>query len=317
VSAGVTPSPIIASRALDLSEPPEPIAWIVDGFAARGYLTVLAGVAGTGKTRLALQLAAEAGTPDNPSIYFDRENGPSQLRRLSESMAVADGSVTLIDMQGLSLTSETILAQLRRELLGIGIATLIRRGTMGTPLIVFDSLRSFAPGLSENSSDDMAPYVGRIAELARATSTAVVLIHHASPKPDAPSLRGSSAITDQCDMAFSLSRRADGLTLAVADHKFRIGREPAPVYFREQQSPLRLSRTNAPTPTTARAAIAQGILAALGAERLSRSAIAERVGRSPKDGTVGNALRELAKDGSIVRNDDATYSLAPSALDTE
>ena len=242
---------ILASRTIDPTEPVEPVSWVVPNFAARGYLTILAGQAGVGKSTLALQLAAHVGSPEAPALYLDVENGPAHLLRLAHAMAIDLDGVDLIDMHGLALTDGDTLERLTTEILGRGIASIARHGVMGSPIVVLDSLRRFAPGRSENSSDDMAPYVASLTTLARHTRAAVVLIHHSSSKPDAPPLRGSTSIEDQADVVFTLRRERDAIKLACA--KCRPAAEPAPVFYRREQDPLRLVTTNAPLrPTVTR-----------------------------------------------------------------
>jgi ABC-type glutathione transport system ATPase component len=114
--------PILSeSRVIDTAEAIEPVPWVVPDFAASGCLTILAGTAGIGKTTLALQLAAEVGTRQSPSLYLDVENGPAQLRRFVQSMDLEPDSVNLWDMQGVALNDRATVEQLQEELLGRGI----------------------------------------------------------------------------------------------------------------------------------------------------------------------------------------------------
>lgn len=298
-------STIIEARTIDLAEPVPPIDWVVPDFAARGYLTILAGAAGVGKTTLALQMAAQVGTPESPALYLDSENGPVQLRRLTEAMAIPSGHVALVDMNGLALTDGAVLDTLRAELLGRGVAALARRGQMGTPLIVFDSLRRFAPGLSENSSDDMAPYIASLTTLARDTQSALVLIHHASSKPDAPAMRGSTAVEDQTDIAFTLGPYKDTLKLQAV--KFRPAAQPLPAYYVRESNPLRLAPVDRPVSQTQRDALAQEVVTALRDGPLTLSDVARAVGREPSDRTVRRALDMLESDGTVSKTPDKLY----------
>ncbi len=76
----------------------------------------------------------------------------------------------------------------------------------GAKLLVLDSLRRLAPGMREDKSDDAAPVMAALAEVARATNCAVVVIHHRSTKPNAADVRGSSVLEDQADIVFVLER---------------------------------------------------------------------------------------------------------------
>lgn len=246
-TVGTRTEGIIASRLIDESEPVTSISWVIPGFAARGYLTILAGRAGTGKSTLALQLGADLERQTGlRALYLDIENGDNHLRQLTSLMNIV-GKVDLVDMGGYSLADADTLEQLTREVLGRGIATLATEEVMGSPLVVIDSLRRFAPGKSENSSDDMAPYIADLTTFAKRTRAAVVLIHHASTKNDAPAMRGSSAIEDQADNVLILRRHRGVFELAPTD-KFRAGLKPGPVYYtRESEPHWRWIETSAPT----------------------------------------------------------------------
>ena len=122
---------IIAARIIDLSETPPPIDWTIPGIAARGYLTVLAGQAGVGKSTLALQLAEQAGGPETPALYLDSENGPEHLQRLARQLRLDSERVQTVDMRGLALSDAQTVDALGRELLGIGIASLARTRPWG------------------------------------------------------------------------------------------------------------------------------------------------------------------------------------------
>ena len=204
--------PILSARTIDPSEPPSPIDWVIPNFAARGYVTLLAGVAGVGKSSLMLQQAhAVARRVGVSALYLDIENGPDQLKRLHATMALTPSAVEMVDMSTLALSDAGTLAQLQRELIGRGIARMAVDATdyIAASIVVVDSLRRFAPNLGENSNDDMAPYLASLADLARVTRTPVVVIHHASDKSES-SYRGASAILDQVDMAFALTEPRAG-----------------------------------------------------------------------------------------------------------
>jgi replicative DNA helicase len=105
----------------------------------------------------------------------------------------------------------------------------------GAELVILDSLRRLAPGVREDRSDDMAPIMRDIANLARKHDVAIVLIHHKSSKPNAATVRGSSAIEDQADLVFSLERAAgdpDKTRRRLRAEKFRIDESPPDLWMR-------------------------------------------------------------------------------------
>jgi hypothetical protein len=203
----------LANRVLDLevelAKPPERLPWRVEGIAADGYMTIIAGRAGDGKSWVAQKLAegvnhgqAVAGIKCVPghAIYFDAENGKAQIVRRLRSSGVTAGNArlapTFYDCGGLDF---------KKAAAKFEAAIRFRDAS----LAVFDSLRTFSPGAKENESDDMAPLVRRFVEIARKTSCAVVLIHHRPKADDGPAYRGSSAIEDQADLLFALGRSAN------------------------------------------------------------------------------------------------------------
>src|SRR5206468_41010 len=115
--------------------------------------------------------------------------------RLVDS-GLTEPSFHYFDAQGLDLSGGAALAELRDLIEAIG-----------AKLVILDSLRRLVPSRAENESDDMAPVMTALADLARTTQVAIVLIHH---KGDSEKYyRGSTAIKDQSDAMFALMRAND------------------------------------------------------------------------------------------------------------
>jgi AAA domain len=207
-----------------------PPDYVIEPLAAKGYLTVLPGKRGSYKSMLTMLAGAcchggggeLAGLRCAPAVTLnvDAENGPRLLRRRftlagirPDGMLVADGTKIQLPRK-LGLLRELIVAT-------------------GAELVILDSLRRLTPGLDEDSSRDMAPVIADLANLARETNAALVLLHHQSSKPNAPPSRGSSAIEDQADVVMRLKRYLGRrIKLWVGDGgKFRIDDEPDPVWL--------------------------------------------------------------------------------------
>lgn len=314
-AAGEDGGPGLTGRRLDPAEllrlARDPIPWVLHDLAARGYLTVLAGRGGEGKSlfTLAAASAVQAGgsvgglaAATGAAALFDAENGPPLLGRRLAMLAPDDPTPAgLYDAAGIELTDPAAVAALAREIT-----------TEGYGLVILDALRTLAPRVSENDGDEMAPLVVAIKNLARETAAAVVLVVHRD-KSLAHDYRGSSVLHDQADILFVLERddkdphRAWRRRLRCS--KARICEEPADRWLglRVSRGELTITEAEPYEPETrgapVRSDLADELLVELrdAAGPMSRSALAQRVGRTATDGTVGRALDALAALGTAIR----------------
>lgn len=162
-------------------------------------ITILHAPGGTGKTWLGLQIgkAISIGTTlfshnarMRRVIYTDFEN---PLPVLVERARILDIRDVLFWHQAFDP---------KPPKLDSGAWQAYKRLPTGS-LIIFDTLRA-AHDKDENSSEDMAPIMGRLKELRDAGNTILVL-HHTSRANDRAS-KGSTAITDLSDNVLSLHR---------------------------------------------------------------------------------------------------------------
>lgn len=294
---------VLDVRAL-LATPDQPIPWRCEGIAADGYLTVLAGRGGEGKSWMALALACgvargkpAAGIPCTAgrALIFDAENGPPLIaRRLRAAEVGPDLAVQPIDAGGLRFTDD--LDWMRAEI-----------EAQGADLVVFDSLRVLSSGAKESDADEMEPIITRLKQLARDTGAAVVLIHHRG-KSEVNEYRGSSVILDQTDMLFTLGRVAgdpDGRhRRKITTVKCRIDEEPEPVWVRIDADRDRgLVTVSAAEPYESegggrpRDGLREQVLDRLTGTPQPRARIAAELGRDKSDQTVRRVLRDLDAEG--------------------
>lgn len=304
-----------AARVLDvaalLAAPDEPIPWRCEGIAADGYLTVLAGRGGEGKSWMALALACGVarGRPaagirceQGVALIFDAENGPKLIaRRLRAAQVSADLAVQPVDAGGLRFSHDLdwMREVIERE---------------GASLVVFDSLRVLSTGAKESDADEMEPIITRLKQLARDTGAAVVLIPHRG-KSELNDYRGSSVILDQTDMLFTLGRvpgDPDGRhRRKLTTIKCRIDEEPEPRWVRIEADRARgLVTVDEADPYESegggrpRDGLRQQVLDQLTATPQPQARIAAGLGRDKSDQTVRRVLRDLGAEGLAERRDD-------------
>ncbi|MFL5910741.1 MAG: AAA family ATPase [Gaiellaceae bacterium] len=297
------------AMALSETEPP----WRCDRLTADGHVTTLVGKGGVGKSLLTLALAGAVQVGSSLAgidcakgrvVIFDAENGPWVIGSRLKAAETPIGALEVYDGQGLDLAHHRTWITSRCE---------------GAQLVIFDSIRTLAPGAKENDSDDMAPVMGTIRQVARATGAAVIAIHHRG-KGEAD-FRGSSALLDQTDLMFVLERDPrdpeQRWRRALRCVKCRIAEEPPPrwIGIKPYKGSLTLTEAAAFDPDQQRPVRddLEDEIAQIVADRgpITRPQVCEVLKRTRNDGTVRRALTELVDDGVVLKVDGHRYITAP------
>jgi putative DNA primase/helicase len=218
--------------------------WLWKDWLPRGYLTMLAGVPGVGKSALALHLAGqvlEQGTwPDGtvPDLagnelvcWVDTEASQALLVDRCEKWDLTTGRIAIPTPDGDPLTDIRL-----DDVLGwAALEECVRRTK--SPLVVLDSLRGSYRG-DENSSD-LIDLMSKLAALARDNACSVLVLHHLRKANSFESLseitldriRGSSAIVAMCRVVWALDTpdtdHPERMRLSVI--KSNLGLKPAPI----------------------------------------------------------------------------------------
>ena len=195
---------------LDITKEAPPTDWLLEGVLVRGWVTVVAGYPGIGKSMLTMALTAAMVRGDKQFLgvplkrhgrilYVDEENPSDLVLRRLQAFGVTPEHAPQIDYisrAGVALDIEP--AKLLEEAIDIE-----------PDLIVIDSQATVTPATKENDNDEMvATFVRAIIPLARETNAAVVVLHHTA-HDDKGRPRGAVAIMGQADNVLALGRAVD------------------------------------------------------------------------------------------------------------
>jgi hypothetical protein len=192
-------------RACELAALP-PVAWVVRNVLPRSGVAAMYGAPGSGKTFLALDLAATLaeglelwfGRPVRraPVVYVALEGGAGlaarcTARKLHSGRPLPD-DLYFVVRQDFNFDRPADVEDL--------LAAVCERlaDTAEPPVIVIDTLARAAVGLEENSATDMGKVVDAAYRLANETGGLVLLIHHPGKSADG-GLRGSSTLLGAMD----------------------------------------------------------------------------------------------------------------------
>jgi len=211
-------------KASDLFTDPEP-EWLIDGLLPDRGLGVIFGAPASGKSFLALDIAAAIarGVPwgardvRKGSVVYVGLEGRQRSRieaYLQHHKLKRDGldNVLIIERQPLDLLAQKFepAAALARD---------VSTATGGDVRAVFiDTLNRAMPGGDENSSQDMGQAIAAAQAIADRLGCLVVIVHH-SGKDTTQGARGHSSLHGAADVELEVSRKDDVRTVKLAKVK--------------------------------------------------------------------------------------------------
>lgn len=154
--------------------------YLIEPYIPRGMLSIIGGVSGTGKTSLALSLAAAvssgralpfeaAGTPHKPEkvLYLTVENDPHiVLRPRVEAMGADIDRLFFLGGVGINMTSPELRDFIKQEHIS---------------MLVFDPIQSFLPaGTQMGRAEQIRPIMDKVIDLSASEDLATILISHMS-----------------------------------------------------------------------------------------------------------------------------------------
>jgi hypothetical protein len=221
VVEGVEPAPKAARftpiSVAEFAGRPAP-SWIVKGVLPKADLVVLYGESGSGKSFLALQLAAAISrgvqwrgrkVRQGRVVYLAAEGaGGFQLR--CRAYAQAEG----IELADLPLDIITDVPNLLLKDDALAVARAIGRADV----VVVDTWAQVTPGGNENSGEDMGKALSHCRGIRRATGAVVLLVHHAG-KDASKGARGWSGLRAAADAELEVVRSPVGRLLRTSKQK--------------------------------------------------------------------------------------------------
>jgi phage/plasmid primase-like uncharacterized protein len=215
-------------------EPPDEI---IENLFIRRSLTVIYGDSNSGKTFFALSLAA-AMAANMPAygrqvehglvIYLATESPVSVINRVQalkkyygiglENLVIVQTPINFYDKDG-DAHDVIELVKIAEEKRGIKCVA-----------IFGDTLARMSSGANENSGEDMSPVMARFDQVAKATNSAVNVIHHAG-KNAAAGARGWSGIRAHVDTEIEVTE-VDGVRCAKITKQRELNSKGEDIYFK-------------------------------------------------------------------------------------
>lgn len=211
------------------------LSFVAPGYIPSGVVSVLGGDSGVGKSTLAHDLALLVGTRHEmrpadmtwlgvpadqiaygTAVFLSGEDPSGWLTARATTLRPDGGDIDVIE---LALNGGDAFALLESV-----------RSIPDMVLLVVDPARSFltdgkgGPG-NEDKSDDVDPFLAKLANIAAEKRCAVLVLHHikkgarpASPRDVIETLRGSGAFKARARSCIGMLRRGEVVTVGVAKH---------------------------------------------------------------------------------------------------
>lgn len=188
--------------------------WLVKGVLPQADFVVLYGASGSGKTFVALDIAAaiargepwrEHRTKKGSVLLIAAEGTGGVGRRLAAYCKLHQIDADKLDI-GVIMAAPNIM-----EAEDVGELVKSARAAMGDDLklIIVDTYAQVTPGANENAADDMGRALSNIRVLGKATGATVLVVHHAG-KDLHRGARGWSGIRAAADAEIEVVRHEQG-----------------------------------------------------------------------------------------------------------
>ncbi|MHB1689762.1 MAG: AAA family ATPase [Thiomonas sp.] len=264
-----------------------PLAWLVRGVLPAEGLAALFGASGSGKTFLALDAAAAIAEGRRwftyrvnvaPVVYLGLEGEAGLSQRVQawdrHHGRQAPEGLRFVVSQPFDLLQSADVAELAEACRGAG-------------LVVVDTLNRAAPGVDENSSQDMGRIIEAAADLQRRIGGLVLLVHHAG-KDSTKGMRGHSSLHAALDAAIEVRRDGDAREWRIA--KSKDGADAESIPFRLEVVTLGLEPDGTPLTSCA-------VVADTGAADVRRVKLPQGGNQRIAWDALGDALKAASREG--------------------
>ena len=210
--------PVIPAATFSSGEPPQ---WLVKHVLPQAELVVLYGASGSGKSFLALDIAAAIarGIPwrgkrvrQGRVVYIAAEGAGGFRNRLKAYALANDVDLAALDI-GVIHAAPNFLDKGDAAAVAASIT-----GHGGAELIIVDTFAQTTAGGDENSGEDMGKALSHCKALHRHTGAVVLLVHH-SGKDTSKGARGWSGIRAAADAELEVVREETGRWVRLSKQK--------------------------------------------------------------------------------------------------
>ena len=198
------------------------LRWIIKGVIPHGELAVLYGESGSGKSFMALDLAAAIArgiewrghrVRQGKVVYIAAEGANGFRNRLR-----AYGHQHGLDLKDLPFHVIHAAPNMLDKTDALDVAKAIVKVVGRPDIIIIDTLAQTMPGGNENAGEDMGKALAHCRGLHRATGALVMLVHH-SGKDASKGARGWSGLRAAADVELEVMRADDDRVLTVTKQK--------------------------------------------------------------------------------------------------
>lgn len=195
--------------------------WVIKDVLPQAELVVLYGASGSGKSFLALDMAAAIarGVPwrgkkvrKGRVAYIAAEGAGGFRKRLT-----AYGQHNQFDLAGMDLGVIHAAPNMMQIQDAVDVAKAVKAWG-GADVIIVDTFAQVMPGANENAGDDVGKALTHCKRIHESTGAMIVLIHHAG-KDASKGARGWSGLRAAADAELEVAREAAGRTLRLTKSK--------------------------------------------------------------------------------------------------